>query len=109
LIPVVADGHITIIRVNKADIYPEYLCDFLRIGIGHKQIERLYTGSTGLIELTPSDVDSICIPCFGTVIEQQQQSSQLRLEETKILNELEDIATRKESIYSSFYSKSKEE
>lgn len=108
-IPVIADGHITIIRVNQTDIYPEYLCDYLRIGIGAKQIERLYTGSTGLIELTPSDVDSIRIPSFGTIEDQKMDSVKLRSEETKIINELERITERKSAVYGAFYCKSKEE
>lgn len=60
--PAIADGHITIIRVDPAVIDPYYLADYLRAGFGHDQIERLYTGSTGLIELTPGQVNAVLIP-----------------------------------------------
>jgi type I restriction enzyme M protein len=57
----IADGHITLIRVDPKIIDPYYLCDFLRCGFGAEQINRLYTGSTGMIELTPEQVDSIIV------------------------------------------------
>ena len=40
----IADGHVTVIRVNQNEIYPEYLCDYLRKGFGSEQIYRLFTG-----------------------------------------------------------------
>jgi type I restriction enzyme M protein len=61
-IPGIVDGHVTLIRVDEKEIYPEYLCDYLRAGFGAAQIARLYTGSTGLIELPPEQVDRIIIP-----------------------------------------------
>jgi type I restriction enzyme M protein len=45
--PAIADGHVTIIRVNGSEIYPRYLADFLRAGFGRAQIECLYTGRRG--------------------------------------------------------------
>lgn len=60
-IPAIADEHVTIIRVDSSIINPYYLADYLRKGFGNKQIERLYTGSTGLIELTPEQVASIVV------------------------------------------------
>lgn len=79
--PAVADGHVTIIRINSKEIIPEYLCDYLRAGFGALQIERLYTGSTGLIELTPQDVDSIIIDKLKSTKEQKSISGKLRKEE----------------------------
>jgi type I restriction enzyme M protein len=57
----VADGHITIIRVNPKRVSPEYLADYLRTGFGQQQVHRLYTGATGLIELTPQHVDAVLV------------------------------------------------
>lgn len=74
-IPAIADGHVTIIRVNKSIIDPYYLADYLRVGFGAKQISRLYTGSTGLIELTPEHVNSIIINTLKKNTKQQKQLS----------------------------------
>lgn len=60
-IPAVADGHVTIIRVDKKVINPYYLADYLRCGFGSKQVACYYSGSTGLIELTPEQVDMIIV------------------------------------------------
>jgi len=60
--PAIFDGHVTLIRVDQSEIYPEYLCDYLRAGFGAAQVARLFTGSTGLIELPPDQVDRIRVP-----------------------------------------------
>jgi len=52
----IADGHISIIRTNDK-IEPEYLLYFLRSLLGQTQIERLTTGSTGQIELSPENLN----------------------------------------------------
>lgn len=82
-LPAIADGHVTVIRVEPKVIYPEYLCDFLRAGRGFTQIERLYTGSTGLIELTPEQVDSIVVDMRKSVTDQMEISDRLRAAERK--------------------------
>ncbi|MHB8600799.1 MAG: N-6 DNA methylase [Ktedonobacteraceae bacterium] len=88
--PAIADGHVTIIRVNSEEIYPEYLCDYLRLGFGAKQIERLYTGSTGLIELTPDQIDKIIIDSVeGNIEEQKKVSQQLRQAESEYQGSIE--------------------
>lgn len=76
--PAIADTHITIIRVNKKIIDPYYLCDYLRTGFGSIQINRLFTGSTGMIELTPDQVDSIIIDMKSDVKEQKKLSKKIR-------------------------------
>jgi type I restriction enzyme M protein len=76
--PAIADGHVSIIRVNPDQISPHYLSDYLRVGLGAIQIERLYTGSTGLIELQPEEVDQILIDVPPTIAEQELASSKLR-------------------------------
>lgn len=76
--PAIADGHVTIIRVDDSVIDPYYLADYLRKGFGKKQIERSYTGSTGLIELTPEQAASIVIDRKKNISEQKQMSENLR-------------------------------
>ena len=74
----IAEGHVSIIRVNPDQIVPEYLCDYLRLGFGAKQIERLYTGSTGMIELTPSALDAVYVHLLSGIDEQRRVSDALR-------------------------------
>tara|TARA_R110001599_G_scaffold25282_7_gene90562 strand:+ start:5800 stop:8274 length:2475 start_codon:yes stop_codon:yes gene_type:complete len=74
-IPGIADGHVTIVRPNTKKIDPYYLADYLRVGGGAVQIDRLYTGSTGLIELTPEDVDRILIDTLGDDLKKQRELS----------------------------------
>ena len=66
----------TIIRIDKSIIDPYYLADYLRAGFGAIQISRLYTGSTGLIELTPDHVNSIIVNLQNKDIKKQQQISE---------------------------------
>jgi restriction endonuclease S subunit len=58
----VVDGHITIIRVNKELAIPKFIFIFLKSSFGKVQIDRKVRGSTGQIEIYPSDVKSILIP-----------------------------------------------
>lgn len=77
--PAVADGHVTIVRPDPSKIDSYYLADFLRAGGGAAQIDKLYTGSTGLIELTPEDVDRILVDLLdGSVATQRAASKKLR-------------------------------
>lgn len=80
-LPGVPDGHVTVIRVDQKEVYPEYLCDYLRLGFGAEQVGRLYTGSTGLIEITPEDVATIVVPPVPSIKAQMKQSSELRTRE----------------------------
>ena len=57
--PSIADGHVTIVRLDQDRAYPEYVCDYLRFGFGALQIRRLFTGSTGLVELTADQLDTV--------------------------------------------------
>jgi len=74
-IPGIADGHVTIIRADSTRIDPYYLADYLRVGGGAVQIERLYTGSTGLIELPPEEVDRILVDTLDDDLEAQKRFS----------------------------------
>jgi type I restriction enzyme M protein len=80
--PAVADGHVTIIRVDRSAVVPRYLADYLRAGFGHEQIERLYTGSTGLIELTAEQVNELLVD-LRSVADQRERSNALRKREKK--------------------------
>lgn len=91
--PAIADGHVTIIRVNKSVIDPYYLCDYLRAGFGSIQVSRLYTGSTGMIELTPDQVDSIAIDMRSSLKEQKTLSKNMRSLELKYLKTLKEAET----------------
>lgn len=91
----VADGHVTIVRVDPKAIDPHYLSDYLRVGVGAEQIERLYTGSTGLIELTPEDIDRIIVESLGCIADQKKSSKKLRKSETQYLKA---ITAKKESL-----------
>lgn len=89
--PAIADGHVTIIRPNTEKVNPEYLCDYLRAGFGHRQIERLFTGSTGLIELTPDCIDTIVVKLIGDPNKEQKEISEtLRSKERAYQNSIND-------------------
>lgn len=76
--PAIADGHVTIIRPDTNLISPEYLCDYLRAGFGATQVNRLFTGSTGLVELAKDHVDAVMINLLSGIDEQEAVSKQLR-------------------------------
>ena len=73
--PAIADGHVTIIRVDLTRVVPEYLCDYLRAGLGAREIERLFSGSTGMIELTPEHVNSIFVDILDVNLKGQKFAS----------------------------------
>jgi type I restriction enzyme M protein len=75
--PAIFDGHVALIRVDQKKIHPEYLCDYLRVGFGAAQVARFFTGSTGLIELPPDQVDRILVKIPNRK-EQESRSNQLR-------------------------------
>ncbi|WP_137191218.1 N-6 DNA methylase [Stenotrophomonas rhizophila] len=86
--PAIADGHVTILRVNPKEVDPYFLADYLRCGFGARQVARLYTGSTGLIELTPDRVDEVLIPKMK-ILDQKKTSRDVRSAESKYRAELE--------------------
>ena len=102
--PAIADGHVTIIRVDKLEYDANYIADYLRLGFGSVQIERLYTGSTGLIELTPEQVKTIVIDDLGSKQNQQIRSKELRKKEKSYLSKVEkaevELRLAKESFFS---------
>ena len=76
--PGVPEGHVTVIRVDQTEVHPEYLCDYLRKGFGHDQLYRAFTGSTGMVEITPDDVKQVIAPPLPANREQKRISSKLR-------------------------------
>lgn len=93
-IPGIADGHVTIIRADSTRIDPYYLADYLRVGGGALQIERLYTGSTGLIELPPEDVDRILVDTLDDDLEAQKRFSRKLREAEKTYQQAISGATK---------------
>ena len=93
-LPAVPEGHVTVIRVDQNVIHPEFLCDYLRVGFGYEQMMRLFTGTTGLIELTPDDVDQIVVPKFPSLNKQKQLSEALRKGEAENAATLEGAANK---------------
>jgi type I restriction enzyme M protein len=67
----IADGHVTIIRLARS-LSPDYVAWYLRSDYGRRQISRLFTGSTGLIELTEDAVERILVLAPGSIRQQNQ-------------------------------------
>ncbi|MFJ4985122.1 N-6 DNA methylase [Streptomyces sp. NPDC088732] len=86
--PAVADGHVTVIRVDPEVIDPFYLADYLRCGFGSVQIKQLFTGATNMIELTPEHVKSIIVDMKNSVVEQREYSTKLRAAEAGYLSSM---------------------
>ena len=76
--PSIADSHVTIVRLDQTKVHPEYVCDYLRLGFGALQIQRLYTGSTGLVELTPDQLGSVRIELPKDIEAQKLASEEWR-------------------------------
>jgi type I restriction enzyme M protein len=91
--PAIADGHVTIIRPDTSRVHPYYLADYLRMGGGAIQVERLYTGATGLIELQPDEVDRILVDLLVGTRAQAEASKKLRSAEAKFRQALEGAGT----------------
>ncbi len=72
------------------------MCYYLRVGFGKTQVERLYTGATGLIELTPEDVNTIVFPPDLDLKKQQDWSQDIRGKERKREIELAAIEAEAE-------------
>lgn len=75
--PAIADGHVTIIRVDAKRVDANYLAAYLRVGFGHIQINQLFAGSTGLVELTPAHVDSVVIDLLDGLAAQVSATKKL--------------------------------
>ncbi|MGQ0742049.1 MAG: hypothetical protein ACT4OG_07110 [Alphaproteobacteria bacterium] len=100
--PAMADGHVTIVRVNPKEVNPYYLADYLRAGGGAIQIERLYTGATGLIELQPEEVDQILVDLLSGIKEQSAVSAALREAEKNYRKALDGAETHLDKARAAF-------
>ena len=105
--PAIADGHVTIIRPDPKQIYPEYLCDYLRAGFGLKQSNRFFSGSTGLVELTRDHVDSIVVNTLCGIKEQEKASFALRRSEEAFRKRSESARESLEGALDTFLSLSR--
>lgn len=92
-VPAIPDGHVTVIRLDQTRFYPEYVSDYLREGFGSEQVSRLFSGSTGLIELTPEQINTILIDSDLSLKEQKSRSNKLRTSEDTYIKAIDD-ATR---------------
>lgn len=90
--PAIADGHVTIIRVDTQRVFPYYLADYIRYGFGAIQVNRLYTGSTGLIELTPEQVDRLVVE-LPNIDEQKCISKKIRAVEKEYMDKMNEAET----------------
>lgn len=78
--PALVDGHISIVRV-KDEYDPHFVAYFLRSYLGQLQFEKWFTGSSGQIELQPSDLGKIVLPKNSdngiSLLQQKQIAEQL--------------------------------
>lgn len=79
----IADGHVAIIRPDKQVVDPRYLADYLRAGFGSLKLERLYSGSTGQVELSPEMLDRVVVDLLVNKQQQKSASQALRRAEAK--------------------------
>src|SRR5262249_53855910 len=100
--PAIADGHVTIVRVKPNQVDPYYLADYLRVGAGAIQIERLYTGATGLIELQPEEVDQVLVDLLSDAKGQAAVASDLREAERNYRKALTGAESHLEKARASF-------
>jgi hypothetical protein len=59
--PAITDGHLSILRL-KEGYHPYFVAYFLRSILGKQQFEKLWSGSSGQIEIKPSELDTVIIP-----------------------------------------------
>lgn len=88
--PAIPDSHVTVIRLDQKKFYPEYVAAYIRIGFGNKQIERLYTGSTGLIELTPEHIGRVVLESKVSLSEQKRRYNEIKKIEDEYTNRIKE-------------------
>jgi len=91
----VADGHVTIIRTKK-ELDPIYLDVFLKTKYGQFQINRLYSGSSGQIEIYPDNIGLIEI--FLPKIEFQGEISSVCKDAHDLEDQLKKLYKQAEDI-----------
>lgn len=97
--PFFADGHITIVRGIR-DQDPQFVALFLQSSIGRTLIERRYRGSSGQIEIYPSDIGDVPIPRLGEEVEAKLaslclKSQSLRAEAKGVVAEAKNLLMKR--------------
>jgi type I restriction enzyme M protein len=100
--PAIADGHVAIVRLDETIIDPHYLADYIREGFGAQQLERLYSGSTGQVELSPEMLDSVVVDMLSGTNAQKESSKALRKAEEIFLNSREKVDSDLDTARSTF-------
>ena len=100
----IADGHVSILRL-KQGYDPQFVAHFLRSHLGKIQFEKWWSGSSGQIEIQPSDLEKFIVPSNtkdGVPFSEQENISKqlsrlsarirkLRLKQEEIENETRDL------------------
>ncbi|WP_211248650.1 restriction endonuclease subunit S [Acidocella facilis] len=87
------DNHVTVLRTDHVD--PVYLAVFLNSPLGQWQIERHIKGSSGQVELYPSDIARIMIWDAPDAVQQSVRAAILSaFDEERRANDLLDAAKR---------------
>ncbi|QHS61250.1 restriction endonuclease subunit S [Chitinophaga agri] len=81
--PVAVDSHITIVRVLKEIVEPEYLLFWIKTPYVQNEILRLATGSTNQIELTKHIVENLRVP-LPPLSEQRKIVDKIKLISSKL-------------------------
>ncbi len=87
------DNHVTVLRTDRVD--PVYLAVFLNSPLGQWQIERHIKGSSGQVELYPSDIARIMIWDAPDAVQQSVRAAILSaFDEERCANDLLEAAKR---------------
>ncbi|HFU76491.1 MAG TPA: restriction endonuclease subunit S [Arcobacter sp.] len=68
----IADGHISIISLDKTYYDIKFVVYYLRSILGQLQIEKFWSGSSGQIELNITEVGKILIPSYKAISKDKQ-------------------------------------
>jgi type I restriction enzyme S subunit len=88
-----ADGHISIVRVNQDKVNPYYLAYYLRSIFGYSQVEANFSGMSNQIEIYPDNIEKfeILLP-DKTVQDQIVKEIDRKLKEQKeIIDQIESL------------------
>jgi type I restriction enzyme S subunit len=91
-----ADGHISIIRVNQEKVNPYYLTYYLRSIFGYFQIETNFSGMSNQIEIYPNDIERFEILFPDKSIQDQivQEIDSKLNEQKKFIKQIEKLKQR---------------
>lgn len=97
----IPDNHVTVLRTTKVN--PIFLSVYLNSIAGKYQVEKYFKGSSGQIELYPTDIDCFYVPMVSTSVQSRiaeliQESFSLKAKSLKLLDVAKkavDIAVEK--------------